>query len=90
MTQSIVIHGPQGCGKTLNGQRLRKHFGLQVIVDLDDYPGQRRLIATEGALVLTHDEAAAHRLTGFRVLSFKEAMRLAGFARHPSTVQADE
>jgi uridine kinase len=83
VTQSIVIHGPQGCGKSVNAQRLRRKFGLLVVIELDDHPEQRRHIAPEGALVLTNDEATARALPGLRVMGFKEAMREAGFLRSP-------
>jgi hypothetical protein len=89
MNPSIVIHGPQGCGKTMNAQRLRRHFGLLAVVEMDDHPWQRRQIANFGALLLTNDEAAARRLTGLRVLTFREAMRLAGFDRSPSSDTKD-
>lgn len=82
MTQSIVIHGPQGCGKTVNGQRLARHFGLKRVVDLDELGGER---IPPGSLVLTNEQPSARVAKTCRVLTFAEAMRLAGFARSPST-----
>lgn len=51
MSRSVVIYGPQRCGKTANAQELREHFGLQsVIEDWDghsSYPLQDTLVLTE-------------------------------------------
>lgn len=30
---SVIIYGPQGCGKTRNAEALAKHFGLNHIID---------------------------------------------------------
>lgn len=37
---SIIIYGPQGCGKTLHAERLRKHFKMDEVCDdeMDPYP----------------------------------------------------
>ncbi|WP_417285327.1 hypothetical protein [Comamonas sp.] len=34
-TQSIVIYGPQGCGKATHAARLQQHFGLNKVYDGD-------------------------------------------------------
>lgn len=34
-TRSIVIFGPQGCGKASNAARLQQHFGLSKVYDAD-------------------------------------------------------
>lgn len=49
MSQIVVIHGPQGCGKTRNAQALAAHFGCSRIID--DWDGASPL--PEGALALT-------------------------------------
>lgn len=33
MNTSVLIHGPQGCGKTRHKQQLMKHFGLERCMD---------------------------------------------------------
>ena len=33
---SMIIYGPQGCGKTQHAEALRRHFKLARIVDGDD------------------------------------------------------
>lgn len=34
-TRSIVIFGPQGCGKASQAARLQQHFGLNKVYDAD-------------------------------------------------------
>lgn len=76
MNKSIVIHGPQGCGKTLNAQRLARHFGLPGVRDEEPYRWNKPI--PPGWLILTSEEPPAHVATTARVLSFAEAMREAG------------
>jgi len=38
MNKSIIVYGPQGCGKTVNAERIRKHFGLTGKI-VDDWRG---------------------------------------------------
>lgn len=73
---TIVIHGPQGCGKTRNAEALAAHFGCARIVD--DWNGRDELEA--GCLVLTNSDAWMARAlpTVRRVLPFARAMREAG------------
>ena len=82
MNPSLVIHGPQGCGKTVNGQRLARHFGLARIMD-DEW--QWHFPIPPGTLVLTNEPPPARVAKTVRVMSFAEAMRAAGFARSPTT-----
>jgi hypothetical protein len=35
---SVIVFGPQGCGKTRNTARLMEHFGLNDAIELDDQP----------------------------------------------------
>jgi MoxR-like ATPase len=76
---TILIHGPQGCGKTRNAQALAAHFGCSKVVD--DWNGRDRVVA--GALVLTNiDNWKASALpTARRVVPFAKAMREAGLAQ---------
>lgn len=50
--RSVVIYGPQGCGKTRNAERIAKFYGLRTIVD--DWNG-RDEFASIDTLVLTND-----------------------------------
>lgn len=33
MNDSVIVYGPRGCGKTTHAETLRKHYGLEHIVD---------------------------------------------------------
>lgn len=53
MNKSIIVYGPQGCGKTRYAERMRKHFGLSSVVD--DFDPVRTGIILYGMLYLTSD-----------------------------------
>lgn len=53
MTRSIIVYGPQGCGKSLHAERLRKHYGLKHVIE-DWAPGTGESLPVYDALVLTH------------------------------------
>lgn len=70
----IIIHGPQGCGKTRHADLLAQHFHCTEIVD--DWSGQTPL--PDGALALTNIPAIPFEtLNDMRVMSYAEAMRQA-------------
>jgi tRNA A37 N6-isopentenylltransferase MiaA len=52
MKRSVIVFGPKGSGKTHHAEQLRKHFGMEHIVD--DWDGSRTY-PTFGALVLTNN-----------------------------------
>lgn len=68
MNQSVIVYGPQGCGKTTNAHALAKHFGLHKIVD----DGRQLLTEPTGSLYLTNDRPLL--AYGCRVISFHDAM----------------
>jgi dephospho-CoA kinase len=74
MTKSIVIEGPQGSGKTLASEALRKHYGLDLVVDLDDV----KRVPRRGALILTHHVPPYLREAGLEIIGVEVAMRAAG------------
>jgi hypothetical protein len=49
-TMSVVVYGPQGCGKTQSAPELRQRFGSKRIVD----PWDGRSPLSPGDLALTH------------------------------------
>lgn len=66
---TVIIHGPQGCGKTTHAKPLAQHFGCARVVD--DWNGADPLPA--GVLALTN----ARRISPPRratVISFAVAM----------------
>ena len=75
----IIIHGPQGCGKTTHAAALASHFGCHTIVDEEDWVGG----SPAGVLILTQDDPGP--LANARVMSFEEACRQAGLAAAPLT-----
>lgn len=78
MPNTIVIHGPHGCGKTRNAEALAKHFGCSPIVD--DWDGRSKIEA--GSLVLTNSMVfgikASALPAGRRFIPFARAMAEAG------------
>lgn len=83
MKQSIVIYGPRGCGKTINAERLQKHFGLERIVDegKDYWPFDRKgpALESKGVLYLVEEPPlTVKKLNGAILMKFTDAMHLAG------------
>ena len=68
--KSVVVYGPQGTGKTLHAEALRKHFQLDTVVEADA-PHQVRQMPTTGALVVTIDAPEGTR----HALHIDEALR---------------
>lgn len=70
--KSVVVYGPQGSGKTLHAEALRKHFELATVFE-GDFPHEVRKAPATDALILTinapedsrralHIDEALHRL----------------------------
>ena len=90
---SIIVYGPQGCGKTRNAAVLLKAFKLTKAVDADDttelrlprndlyyawaHQPHRGTLERKRLLILTHEEPPTELLCDRRVLSFQRAMFLA-------------
>jgi len=55
MAQSIIIVGPQGCGKTINAPGLCKAFGVSKWVDADDLRYQRQSMPAEDHIIFAID-----------------------------------
>ncbi len=73
MNTSIIIYGPQGCGKTRHSKALAQHFGLSQISD--DFPSFSKP-NPEDTLHLCQEKPDIPGRT--LVLTFDEAMREAG------------
>ena len=80
---SVVVFGPQGCGKSRYAEHLRKHFGLDHVRDLSHRIGVR---PAYGTLFLTASTPADLIATGVidklfrRAYAFEHAMQAAGVA----------
>lgn len=84
---SIVIFGPQGCGKRRHGELLRRHFGMRSVVEAEDIRSREGLYAdlsdpmraarlrNRQAVILTDEEPPPFTTLHVRTLSFAEAMR---------------
>lgn len=72
---SVIIHGPQACGKTRNAKAFADAFACKRIVD--DWDGRSNV--PSGSLALTNIEPPFS--TNAKVMSFTEACRLAGVTR---------
>ena len=74
----VIIHGPQGCGKSMYARSLASYFGMDRI---HDGWSATQGMPPEGTLVLTNDkksakQAARHRV-GVVCLSFDQEICLA-------------
>ena len=82
---SLIVYGPQGCGKTTHAEKLRKHFGLDSVFDADDLqcrgdiyrymsdPAKGARIKSMNALILTNREPPPG-YESRRVVSFDRAL----------------
>lgn len=78
MKPSIIVYGPRCCGKTTNGEMLRKHFGLIKIVDEGMNPAWVEQIVPYGVLTLCEKPPRKGKRGGAILMKFEDAMRLAG------------
>jgi tRNA A37 N6-isopentenylltransferase MiaA len=69
---TVIVSGPQGCGKTRHAAMLAKLYGCQSIVD-DWYPGMRTV---SGALHLTHEPLSVPP-PGVRLVQWEEVANAA-------------
>lgn len=82
----VIIYGPQGCGKTLNGEELRKAFGCTEVLELDDckpYQGRNAWALKNGTLYLTSDPGVAMRFSTIAVPFSKAIKRVPEALRLP-------
>ena len=77
MNRTVIVHGPAGCGKTRNAEKLMRHFGMNRIVD-DWTPSA--LCPIRGALVLTNSDVGGIRSDCVEIIPFAEAAQMAGIA----------
>lgn len=82
---TVVIHGPQGCGKGIHAPLMARHFGCEQVVS--DWNGTDPV--PSGALVLTSLESF-DAPPGAMVLAFAEAMKQAGLRPFVGISRIDE
>jgi len=81
--QSVVLYGPQGCGKTVNGAAIAKALGLKAVVELDEV-SRDNMPKARGSLYLTcrsREELLHYEKLGLRLMAYDAAIRLPGFKR---------
>ena len=81
---SVVVYGPQRCGKTQNAEKLREFFKCDKIVDTGRYPypkskQQDVKFKAGNDLILTHENPPrrVERSDLRRIVSYEVAMELA-------------
>lgn len=67
--RSIIVTGPQGCGKTRNAKKIARKFGLEAWAELE---GAER-IHRNGVLYLSNDPAPKNT-NGCPVITYEQAM----------------
>lgn len=79
---SMIVYGPQGCGKSRHAERLRKHFHLHKVVeaDFDSVYDQLSTHASRvrfklGSTLYLTNEPPPPGLEFRRIMSFEEAMQ---------------
>lgn len=85
MNKSIIVYGPQGCGKTRYAERIAKHFGLTIINDADD-PRQLRDFHRMKCLLLTSTDKAT--ICAELMLDPSEFNRVLSFAEVAQQINA--
>ena len=82
--KSVIVHGPQGCGKTRNAEALKKHFRLSHIVEEFEMLRRANELRAEDTLYLAKIDpkqtcrGPVIKELGIRVVAFKDAMRQCG------------
>jgi hypothetical protein len=77
--RSVIVYGPKACGKTRNAELLRRHLGLEHVLD-DWYSHQR--VPPFNTLVLTSDFSyrPAFLKANVECVSFADAIKRASGA----------
>lgn len=70
---SLIIVGPQGCGKTRNAKILKEHFKLENIIDTGTLFLSPHKIPEFGALVLCNDLPKSY--SRYRVMQYADAVK---------------
>ena len=78
MHESIIVHGPPGCGKTLNAVSIARHFGLSRILDDQDPAALPPGIATDTLILTRVNLRGRAEVAGCRVLPYRDAATEAG------------
>ncbi|MBN8260960.1 MAG: hypothetical protein J0L59_01390 [Xanthomonadales bacterium] len=78
MNRSLIVHGPQGCGKTRNAVALARHYGLSKVLDHHDPHALPPGVSVD-TLILTNVDLTGTSYVGtIRCVPYKKAARDAG------------
>jgi len=78
VNRSIIVHGPQACGKTRNAVAIARHYGLSTILD-DQDPHALPPGISMGTLVLTNvDLSGQHHIGLIRCIPYAQAAAASG------------
>ncbi len=74
--RSVIVYGPQGCGKSKHAQAMLKHFKLRYVVEADDMEYGKDFAAFN-TLYLTSDEKVFKRsyLSKYEFEKIKEYLK---------------
>ena len=78
MHESIIVHGPPGCGKTFNAVTIARHFGLCRIFDNQDPHALPPGIGTNTLILTRVNLRGRAELAGCRALHYADAAAQAG------------
>ena len=78
LNDSIIVHGPQGCGKTRNKVALARHFGLANTLDDQDPHALPTGIRCNTLILTSVDLAGVRDVAGIRVVPYAQAAAAAG------------
>lgn len=81
MHQSIIVHGPPGCGKTFNAVTIARHFGLCRIFDNQDPHALPPDISTNTLILTRVNLRGRAEVSGCRVLHYADAAAQAGVSQ---------
>lgn len=80
MNKTVIVHGPQACGKTRHAETLRRHFACREIID----NWLRGDAIVPGALHLTYTKPSPSEMDRAMIIPFGQAMHAAGLIREMS------
>ena len=78
MHDSIIVHGPPGCGKTLNAVSIARHFGLSKILDDQDPAALPPGIGADTLILTRVNLRGRTAVAGIRVMPYRDAAIEAG------------
>ena len=81
MHQSIIVHGPPGCGKTFNAVTIAHHFGLAFIFDNQDPHALPPGIGIDTLILTRVNLRGRAEVAGCRVLHYTDAAAQAGVSQ---------